>query len=259
MHREPRMSTGRIQVIHVNVGPDREGGARALVANVLERNGPDGGGYHWVHDNRESIRTASDNQLVYGAKGGSANALGLHYCIIGSPDQTAADWTDAYSIAAIEQCAKQVAADALAKNLPIEHRPGEFYGQCGHHDVTIAFKVRGGHYDPGPNFPWPLFMDRVRVHAALKLVAPKPKGAKPVVIFTNPEHKAPDGTPSYYVVKDGGSVHPYAAPFFGDLNGIPLAAPIVSGCCTPSGNGYLLLGADGGVFAFGDAKSYGKA
>ena len=40
--------------------------------------------------------------------------------------------------------------------------------------------------------------------------------------------------------------------------GTPLAAPIVSSCPSPSGRGYYLVGADGGVFAFGDAKYHGS-
>ena len=40
--------------------------------------------------------------------------------------------------------------------------------------------------------------------------------------------------------------------------GTPLAAPIVSSCPSPTGRGYYLVGADGGVFAFGDAKYHGS-
>jgi hypothetical protein len=36
-----------------------------------------------------------------------------------------------------------------------------------------------------------------------------------------------------------------------------LAAPIVGGDTTPSGKGYWFVGADGGVFAFGDAQNFG--
>jgi hypothetical protein len=62
----------------------------------------------------------------------------------------------------------------------------------------------------------------------------------------------------YYVVKASGSVHPFGAPFHGDLSKNVLSAPIVSMDVTPSGNGYYLLGEDGGVFAFGDAVFIGR-
>ena len=37
-----------------------------------------------------------------------------------------------------------------------------------------------------------------------------------------------------------------------------LTSPIVGMAATPKGNGYILLGADGGIFTFGDAKFYGS-
>jgi hypothetical protein len=49
--------------------------------------------------------------------------------------------------------------------------------------------------------------------------------------------------------------------FYGSLPSIGVlpAAPIASITATPDGGGYWLLGADGGVFAFGDAHFYGSA
>jgi len=51
------------------------------------------------------------------------------------------------------------------------------------------------------------------------------------------------------------------APFYGSLPllGISPAAPIVGIASTPDGGGYWLLGADGGVFAFGNADFLGSA
>jgi hypothetical protein len=159
MHKEPRGSAGRVCVIHVNVGPEKAGGARSLVTNVLPNQA---GGYHWVIDNVEAIRCANDNELVYGARGGTANELGLHYCIIGQADQSAAEWMDDYSQAAMQLCARQIAADCKAKNIVITRTPGAFIGVCGHADVTRAFNVPGGHTDPGPNFPWDYFLGLCR-------------------------------------------------------------------------------------------------
>lgn len=39
----------------------------------------------------------------------------------------------------------------------------------------------------------------------------------------------------------------------------PLEAPIVGIVRTPQGKGYWLVGADGGVFAVGDAQFWGSA
>ncbi len=44
------------------------------------------------------------------------------------------------------------------------------------------------------------------------------------------------------------------AHFFGSMGGKKLDAPVVAMAATGDGNGYYLAGADGGVFAFGDAE-----
>ncbi len=51
------------------------------------------------------------------------------------------------------------------------------------------------------------------------------------------------------------------APFYGSLPalGVSPAAPVVGIVSTPDGGGYWLLGADGGVFSFGNASFYGSA
>ncbi|HLH28293.1 MAG TPA: alkaline phosphatase family protein, partial [Acidimicrobiales bacterium] len=49
------------------------------------------------------------------------------------------------------------------------------------------------------------------------------------------------------------------AGFYGPTALVPLAAPIVGMAATPDGRGYWLVGADGGIFAFGDARFLGSA
>lgn len=49
------------------------------------------------------------------------------------------------------------------------------------------------------------------------------------------------------------------ATFHGDLRSSSPAAPVVALVATPSGAGYWLAAADGGVFSFGDARFFGSA
>src|SRR2546421_1037868 len=47
-------------------------------------------------------------------------------------------------------------------------------------------------------------------------------------------------------------------PFYGDASHLHLRAPVVAMAATPSGHGYWLAAADGGVFSFGDAPFLGS-
>jgi peptidoglycan hydrolase-like protein with peptidoglycan-binding domain/ribosomal protein L24E len=49
-----------------------------------------------------------------------------------------------------------------------------------------------------------------------------------------------------------------AAGFYGSTEGKALAAPLVGSAPTPSGHGYWLVAADGGIFSYGDAAFHGS-
>ena len=77
----------------------------------------------------------------------------------------------------------------------------------------------------------------------------------------------PDGKGYWLVARDGGIFNFGDAGFYGNpytdgLTGLtgshPLSAPIVGMAATTDGKGYWLVGADGGVFNFGDAGFYGS-
>jgi len=65
----------------------------------------------------------------------------------------------------------------------------------------------------------------------------------------------------YWTVSWLGAVTPHGgSPSFGSpaLSGIKLSKPIVAMAATPDGQGYWLVGSDGGIFSYGDAKFYGS-
>jgi len=67
----------------------------------------------------------------------------------------------------------------------------------------------------------------------------------------------PSWVPSSFWQVDGHGVV-YGAPSYGSTANLHLSKPIVGMASTPSGNGYWLVGADGGVFGFGDAAFHGS-
>lgn len=66
------------------------------------------------------------------------------------------------------------------------------------------------------------------------------------------------GATGYWITDAKGSVHPFDAPSYGSLD-MEIAAPVVGIASTPTGDGYWLAAADGGVFAFGAAPFLGSA
>ncbi len=66
----------------------------------------------------------------------------------------------------------------------------------------------------------------------------------------------------YWVVYDNGTVipasHEPGVPWFGDMRDTELNQPIIDAVAAPDGQGYWLVGLDGGVFSFGSARFYGS-
>ena len=66
----------------------------------------------------------------------------------------------------------------------------------------------------------------------------------------------------YYTFGSDGSINGFGndnyLAYLGSLIATPLNQPIVGMATTPDGGGYWLVAADGGLFAFGDAKFYGS-
>ena len=67
---------------------------------------------------------------------------------------------------------------------------------------------------------------------------------------------ADDSHSGYLLVSNLGRVYPMGLHTFGDLGGHTLNAPIVGAAAVP--DGYILVGADGGVFTFGNAQFFGS-
>lgn len=128
---------------------------------------------HRVVDNREIIRTVHWHDIAWAAPG--ANNNGMHWEQSGYARMTTRDWNDDYGKEQLELLSADIAhmahflgikpvrlnAHNLQENKLAGH--GLHRGICGHDTVTAAFP-QGSHTDPGPNFPWSHFMERVRYH-----------------------------------------------------------------------------------------------
>lgn len=186
MHQSQRTQAIRQLVVHVNVGPEIANGAASLLGYLQ---GIDAG-YHAIFDDAHSVLAAPDNVVVWG--NGGINSTSLDGCIIGTADQTVEQWLDPYSRGAITQAAVWFAGKCKLYGIPVvrltpdEVRAGG-HGICGHIDVTNAgFSGAAGHYDPGPNFPWDLFLGQVAAIVTPAAAKPPVQPENDMQVFTHP-------------------------------------------------------------------------
>lgn len=123
------------------------------------------------------------------------NDVGVQVEICGKAGQSAAQWADAASAGAIEQCARLCVAlrkrygtarFPLRNLTPAQLRAGE-NGFAEHRDATLAWPAdRGTHEDPGPNFPWDRLFARIRELEKPPAPTP-PKGTAVTAVMTQAE------------------------------------------------------------------------
>jgi N-acetyl-anhydromuramyl-L-alanine amidase AmpD len=161
----------RYIVIHYTAGAERSTSAEDGAAYDARRT--DGTSTHYFVDSNsvvQCVRT-SDRANAARAKG---NRLGIQYELCGTA-QTRAQWLDAASLPTLKNAARQVARDCKKYGIPVKRLsvaetraawtqyPNGPKGIVGHVDCTNAYPEDGGdHTDPGPAFPWDVFLDMVR-------------------------------------------------------------------------------------------------
>lgn len=122
---------------------------------------------HYAVDNNSTTQMVQERDVAWHA--GPANGFSVGVEHAGYAKQTAAEWADKYSLDMLERSAELVAGVCHRYGIPPvrltarDLAEGKRWGICGHADVTQGFG-KGTHWDPGPNFPWDLYLDRVRFH-----------------------------------------------------------------------------------------------
>lgn len=243
-------------VIHDMEYPERLDGAEN-VAKFFERGGSQASA-HFCVDADSAVQCVKLMDIAWHAPGANHQGIGIEHA--GYARQTAAEWADPYSEKMLQVSATLTAS--LCKQFNIPHSfvaaAGLLKGYRGfttHSEVSKAWH-KSDHSDPGPNFPMAHYLELVVQGAG---PSPIPQEVRPVVnapvvaILTHPSW----GMAYIEVCSDGGTFSE-KAPNFGSAAGSKLNSPVVGGSVTPSGQGYWLAAADGGIFAFGDAGFHGS-
>ena len=171
-----RLETIKYIVLHTTEN-DEKTGVAWNVANYFNKPGTKASS-HVVIDNADVIRVVEDRDTAWAAPG--ANAAGLQIELVGRAAQTGEQWADEYSTAQLNRAAQLAAYWCYIYQIPVHHltveelKAGKTKGFIGHADATNAFK-KSTHTDPGTDFPWAVFLNKVQAHlSGHPSTAPKP-------------------------------------------------------------------------------------
>jgi N-acetyl-anhydromuramyl-L-alanine amidase AmpD len=122
---------------------------------------------HLCVDSDSIVQCVLDNDVAFAAPG--ANKDGIHIELTGFAKQTREQWLDPFGVLLLDRGADAAAQYCLKFDIPVRKLTNDELadtsqrGFVGHLQVTQVFK-KGDHTDPGPNFPWDFFLERVQKH-----------------------------------------------------------------------------------------------
>lgn len=160
----------RLIVIHSMEAPENPDTAE-VIAEFFQ-NPPHPASAHLCIDNDSIVRCVPDNNIAGGAPG--ANPDGIHLELAGYANQTEAEWLDDYGKKLLENAAEAAAQYCLKYDIPVRRLTNEQLadkhskGFVSHSQVSEVFK-QSDHWDPGPGFPWQLFLEKVETHRTGRL------------------------------------------------------------------------------------------
>jgi N-acetyl-anhydromuramyl-L-alanine amidase AmpD len=142
-----------VVVIHTMERQERPGTARN-VANWFAGTTAPQTSPHYCVDDAEIIQCVLEEDTAWAAPG--ANSTGIHLEHAGVAAQTAAQWSDPFSVSMLKRSAAFVADICARRGIPVKKlSPADLVagarGICRHVDVSKAFH-RSDHTDPGPHF-----------------------------------------------------------------------------------------------------------
>jgi N-acetyl-anhydromuramyl-L-alanine amidase AmpD len=124
---------------------------------------------HLVFDSKEAIQCVPFDRIAYHARGINNRSLGLEF--VGSYLQTREEWLDAFGRAMLAVAAPELAKLTKQYNIQLEDEivaGGLLLNHGGittHLAVTQAYKIVGGHVDPGKGFPMQALLSATRESA----------------------------------------------------------------------------------------------
>ena len=121
---------------------------------------------HYMVDNKEVFQLISDDDTAWAVDDYELNQHSISIELAGSASQSVSQWNDVYSTAELGVAEKLASELSKKYGIPaVKLSPADIIagksGFCGHVDITVAKKIKGGHTDPGQNFPWVTFLKNI--------------------------------------------------------------------------------------------------
>ena len=124
---------------------------------------------HYCVDDNSIVQCVNEGDYAW-ASGPTGNSNGIQIEMAGRAAQSRADWLDSYSRAMLERVAALTADICKRHGIParVLNDSQLANGEAGITTHAAVSRVFGetDHTDPGPNFPWDFFMERVQAHAS---------------------------------------------------------------------------------------------
>jgi len=154
-------------VIHTMESPETGGTALGVArwfAGELPRYPAPQASAHYNVDPDSVVQCVRETDIAWHAHGANVGSIGVEHA--GRASQDAKGWADQASAASLDRSTRLVAGICSRYEIPAVRLTPEAVkrvekGICGHVDVTRA-GLGGDHTDPGPNFPWASYIERVQ-------------------------------------------------------------------------------------------------
>jgi hypothetical protein len=163
------------------------------------------------------------------------------------------EWADHPTM--LDNLARWLAEESERYGLPLvkldpASAQGSGRGVCAHADLGAD---GGGHWDPGPAFPWASVMAAANQYAGgFTTPAPSKRKGRNMIAST-------DTGGGYWTTTSDGAVYAFGdARYAGGVNDPDVLSGEVVGIAGKGSDGYWLFASDGGVFAFGSAGFHGR-
>lgn len=159
----------RLIVIHTMETPESEGRAKQVAGWFAGKTAPQASA-HYMVDDKQIVQSVLETDTAWAVDDWELNQISISIEHAGSASQTLAQWSDFYSKAELALSATLAADIAKRWRIPIikltsaDILAGKV-GFCGHNDITLAKNIKGGHTDPGVNFPWTDYLKLITSHA----------------------------------------------------------------------------------------------